>query len=76
MSYYTEAMRSWMGGYQPILGDEMGKQRSISEVSRKSSEARIRQADAGKGWGAGTIEGLGSSDALPGKAQIKRSSNV
>jgi hypothetical protein len=60
-AFYTPAMKRWLGGYEPVLGPELAAKRSTSEISRKSSEARMKQAIDGTGWGTGTMEGLGQA---------------
>lgn len=57
--FYTDAMRKFMGGYEPVIAGELMAKRSTADISRQSSESRMKQAATGTGWGTGTLEGLG-----------------
>lgn len=65
--FYTPALKRWLGGYEPVLGPEMAAKRGASEISRKSSEARMKQAVDGTGWGTGTMEGLSAKSSEGGR---------
>lgn len=71
-SYYTPAMRRWMGGYEPKLAHQMASERSSSAIRQQSSEARMKQARGGTGWGTGTLEGIGENTRAGGLSNTPR----
>jgi hypothetical protein len=62
--YFTAAMQAWMGGYEPVLAarDLASKYRHCSALGKaNASKQRTAQAESKKGWGNGTIDGMGKN---------------
>lgn len=68
--FFTPALQSWMGGYQPILAEGIVNDKK-AKANRAQARALSQRRAEGKplgGWGDGTIGGLGKN--VPGKTLI------
>ena len=57
--FYTDAMRKWLGGYEPILAAEMCRNGRGHNASAAASAARDKGLKFGEVWATGTLYGLG-----------------
>lgn len=56
--FYSDAMRAWLHGYQPVLADEMLAGRSAVRDRENARLAREAQMANGTGWRSGSMHGL------------------
>ncbi len=77
-SFYTPAMRRWLGNYQPVVAAEMLKGYNPRERSAQVSEQRERAMAGGEEWARGTIPGMKAVDfpALGKTMRIRKSSGL
>lgn len=73
--FYTPALQRWLGGYQPVLADELISKRSTVEQSRTSSRNRDAAMKKGSDWAHGTIPGL-SKNADQMNAQLRKTGRI
>jgi len=73
--WYTPEMKAWLGGYEPHLADDAIRVRAPYLKSLASSKARDEANRAGKGWGVGTIDGLGKN-TISGDARAIQSITI
>jgi len=57
-SFYTPAMRKWLGGYEPVAAAQMMRGYSPAERSAAVSARREEGLAAGEEWARGTIPSL------------------
>jgi len=60
-TFYTAALKRWMGGYEPVLADMILGNYSTVERSKQVSQRRDAAMAAGEDWAKGTIPGIGKA---------------